>query len=634
MSNTKDFKVADIVQVAGQTTLKTGTTSTSQENYRVIDLDNEAVSSTIADLSTPSNIFFKADGLQVFLLDGGADRVKRLSLSTAWDVTSTLTLVDSKSVSSQTTTPTWVQLSDTGRHMFVLSTSADTVYEYDVDPAYDISAATFTQSQSFVPGGGGGFTSFAFNDDGTKIFFTEGSNTTMSFYTLSTPYDISSVGAESTQAISGATGDGQISFADNGSLMLWLDITNDNLLLFTLSTAYDLSTATLKETKTNIDTDLRSPVFGDSGNNVIFVNRIDDNLYAYDAEVDVLSVDLSTGNYFEVDTSGYEELSFTNPPVSQTFQVLQKGGTGFGLDVGATANFTSGTSAIPYYQDTGTFEFTLTPDGRHALSFETNQVRLMELDKPFDLRAMSLVNYVTTPSANSKGRYLRNDGRYAYITTASSLRQYEIDPPFTGTITQVNNNSDLVNAERLWFKPDGTRFFLSGPVSNATISTFDLTTPWDISTASDASKNLALAVDVTNIGFILSEDGTHLYYGTDTTPDRIFNYVLTTPWDVTSAALVGSIELPSGISLNWKLAGMYPSENKFVLTSSTVVDTFYESLFEFYTSGVTYYAPVYRDTVNFTGGAAPTYNEDSNSKLITFSTNDGGATYYAGYSDV
>jgi hypothetical protein len=635
MSNTKDFKVADIVQVSGQTTLKTGTTSTSQENYRVADLDNEAVSSTIAGLSSPTNIFFKADGLQVFLLDGGtSDNIERLSLSTAWDVTSTLTPIDSFSVSSQTTSPTWVQLSGTGRHMFVLSTSANTVYEYDVDPAYDISAATFTQSQSFVPGGGGGFTSFAFNDDGTKIFFTEGTNTTMSFYTLSTPYDISSVGAESTQAISGATGNGQISFADNGSLMLWLDITNDNLLLFTLSTAYDLSTATLKETKTNIDTDLRSPVFGDSGNNVIFVNRIDDNLYAYDAEVDVLSVDLSTGNYFEVDTSGYEELSFTNPPASQTFQVLQKGGTGFGLDVGATANFTSGTSAIPYYQDTGVFEFTLTPDGRHALSFENNEVRLMELDKPFDLRAMSLVNYVTTPSVNSKGRYLRNDGRYAYATEGSRLRQYEIDPPFTGTITQVNNNSGLVNAERLWFKPDGTRFFLSGPVSNATISTFDLTTPWDISTASDASKNLTLAADVTNIGFILSEDGTHLYYGTDTAPDRIFNYVLTTPWDVTSASLVGSIDLPSGIATGWILAGMYPSENKFVLTEDTVVDTFYESLFEFYTSGVTYYAPVYRDTVNFTGGAAPTYNEDSNSKLITFSTNDGGATYYAGYSDV
>ena len=634
MSNTKDFKVADILQVSEQTTLKTGTTSTSQENYRVADLDNEAVSSTIAGLSTPMNIFFKADGLQVFLLDYVTDDVERLSLSTAWDVTSTLTPVDSFSVTPQTNGSAWVQLSDTGRHMFVLSTGVDTVYEYDVDPAYDISAATFTQSQSFVPGGGGGFTSFAFNADGTKIFFTEGGNTTMSFYTLSTPYDISSVGAESTQAISGATGSGQISFADNGSFMLWLDITNDNLLLFTLSTAYDLSTATLKETKTNIDTDLRSPVFGDSGNNVIFVNRIDDNLYSYNSEVDVLSVDLSTGNYFEIDTSSNQDISFTNPPASQTFQVLQKGGTGFGLDVGATANFTSGTSAIPYYKNTGTFEFTLTPDGRHALSFENNQVRLMELDKPFDLRAMSLVNYVTTPSFDSKSRYLRNDGRYAYATQASSLYQYEIDPPFTGTITEENEATGLVNAERLWFKPDGTRFFLTGPVNTSTISTFDLSTAWDISTASNASKNLVLVGDVTSIGFILSDDGTHLYYGTDLAPDRIFNYVLTTPWDVTSAALVGSIDLPSGIGTTWKLAGMYPSENKFVLTDNAVVDTFYHSLFEFYTSGVTYYAPVYQDTVNFTGGVAPTYDEDSNSKLITFSTNDGGATYYAGYSDV
>jgi hypothetical protein len=426
MSNTKDFKVADVVRVSEQTTLKTGTTSTSQENYRVIDLDNEAVSSTIAGLSTPANIFFKADGLQVFLLDGGtSDNIERLSLSTAWDVTSTLTPIDSFSVSSQTTTPTWVQLSDTGRHMFVLSTSADTVYEYDVDPAYDISAATFTQSQSFVPGGGGGFTSFAFNADGTKIFFTEGSNTTMSFYTLSTPYDISSVGSESTQAISGATGNGFISFADSGASMLWHDTSNDNLLLYTLSTAYDLSTATLKETNTSIDGNLISPVFGDSGDKVLFINNSDDKLYSYNSEVDVLSVDLSTGNYFEIDTSSYEELSFTNPPASQTFQVLQKGGTGFGLDVGATANFTSGTSAIPYYQNTGTFEFTLTPDGRHALSFEASQVRLMKLDQPFDLRAMTLVNYVTTPSRSSRHRYLRNDGRYAYVTNASSLYQYD-----------------------------------------------------------------------------------------------------------------------------------------------------------------------------------------------------------------
>ncbi len=622
MSNTKDFKVTDIVQVSGQTTLKTGTTSTSQENYRIVDLDNEAVSSTIAGLSTPANIFFKADGLQVFLLDLGTnDNVERLSLSTAWDVTSTLTPVDSFSVSPQTTTPAWVQLSDTGRHMFVLSTSADTVYEYDVDPAYDISAATFTQSQSFVPGGGGGFTSFAFNDDGTKIFFTEGSNTTMSFYTLSTPYDISSVGAESTQAISGATGNGQISFADNGSLMLWLDITNNNLLLFTLSTAYDLSTATLKETKTNIDTDLRSPVFGDSGNNVIFVNRIDDNLYAYDAEVDVLSVDLSTGNYFEIDTSGYEELSFTNPPASQTFQVLQKGGTGFGLNVSGTATeVLSYDIAIdenndPYPADENVF---ITDDGRHMMytgSGSAVGTIIIRLNKPYDIQSGVVIDSSANISGND-GIYLRSDGRKAYFSRNSDIRQYDMDTPFTMPASASHTAS--ISGRMIYFKPDGTRFICTGVVSGLTVSTFDLSTPWDLSTATDASKDFAFTNSPSLLQF--SPEGDRLYLNTN---NVAYSYSLTTPWDVTSASLLGTITI-----------GSTGTDRMIIHSSENKIFRFQVENTEVYDISATFFSPVYRDTVNFTGGTAPTYNQDCNRKLITFSTDDGGATYYAGYQDV
>ena len=622
MANSKDFKVTDIVQVSGQTTLKTGTTSTSQENYRIVDLDNEAVSSTIAGLSTPANIFFKADGLQVFLLDLGTnDNVERLSLSTAWDVTSTLTPVDSFSVSPQTTTPAWVQLSDTGRHMFVLSTSADTVYEYDVDPAYDISAATFTQSQSFVPGGGGGFTSFAFNDDGTKIFFTEGSNTTMSFYTLSTPYDISSVGAESTQAISGATGNGQISFADNGSLMLWLDITNNNLLLFTLSTAYDLSTATLKETKTNIDTDLRSPVFGDSGNNVIFVNRIDDNLYAYDAEVDVLSVDLSTGNYFEIDTSGYEELSFTNPPASQTFQVLQKGGTGFGLNVSGTATeVLSYDIAIdenndPYPADENVF---ITDDGRHMMytgSGSAVGTIIIRLNKPYDIQSGVVIDSSANISGND-GIYLRSDGRKAYFSRNTEIRQYNMDTPFTMPGSASYTSS--IAGGNIYFKPDGTRFICTGVVSGLTISTFDLSTPWDLSTATDASKDFAFVTTPKMIKF--STEGDRLYLGS---ANVAYSYSLTTPWDVTSASLLGTITI-----------GSTGTDRMIIHSSENKIFRFQVENTEVYDISATFFSPVYRDTVNFTGGTAPTYNQDCNRKLITFSTDDGGATYYAGYQDV
>lgn len=622
MANSKDFKVTDIVQVSGQTTLKTGTTSTSQENYRIVDLDNEAVSSTIAGLSTPANIFFKADGLQVFLLDLGTnDNVERLSLSTAWDVTSTLTPVDSFSVSPQTTTPAWVQLSDTGRHMFVLSTGEDTVYEYDVDPAYDISAATFTQSQSFVPGGGGGFTSFAFNDDGTKIFFTEGSNTTMSFYTLSTPYDISSVGAESTQAISGATGNGQISFADNGSLMLWLDITNNNLLLFTLSTAYDLSTATLKETKTNIDTDLRSPVFGDSGNNVIFVNRIDDNLYAYDAEVDVLSVDLSTGNYFEIDTSGYEELSFTNPPASQTFQVLQKGGTGFGLNVSGTATeVLSYDIAIdenndPYPADENVF---ITDDGRHMMytgSGSAVGTIIIRLNKPYDIQSGVVIDSSANISGND-GIYLRSDGRKAYFSRNTEIRQYNMDTPFTMPGSASYTSS--IAGGNIYFKPDGTRFICTGVVSGLTISTFDLSTPWDLSTATDASKDFAFVTTPKMIKF--STEGDRLYLGS---ANVAYSYSLTTPWDVTSASLLGTITI-----------GSTGTDRMIIHSSENKIFRFQVENTEVYDISATFFSPVYRDTVNFTGGTAPTYNQDCNRKLITFSTDDGGATYYAGYQDV
>ncbi len=123
------------------------------------------------------------------------------------------------------------------------------------------------------------------------------------------------------------------------------------------------------------------------------------------------------------------------------------------------------------------------------------------------------------------------------------------------------------NPRALAFSSDGTMMFTSGP--STIFKQYDLSTPWDVSTATFSSNEFEAFNEETNLGnFAFKTDGTKGYVvGSANT--RIYQYTFSTAWDVTTGSydnVNGWVGTQAGTpsSLNFK-----PDGTKVFITGAT-----------------------------------------------------------------
>ena len=138
-----------------------------------------------------------------------------------------------------------------------------------------------------------------------------------------------------------------------------------------------------------------------------------------------------------------------------------------------------------------------------------------------------------------------SDGTKMYVIrsdsgTRVSIEQFTLSTPWDSSTLSWTTYKDIktgcftsVQARGLDFKPDGTRVFVASQ-GNKKVAHYDLTTPWDISTATNQTCSAFAETNVRNIQ--LSSDGKILYLGGNT-DDDIKKYSLSTPYDVTTITL-------------------------------------------------------------------------------------------------
>ena len=141
--------------------------------------------SVYAQAVGPLDVTFSGDGTTMFVVDTNSDSVYRYDLSTAWDIT-TASYVTSKSVYAQDANPFGVALSGDGTKMFVIGLDSDSVHRYDLGTAWDITTASYV-SLKYVGSQDTGPVGVAFSGDGTKMFVIGSSNESVYRYDLATP---------------------------------------------------------------------------------------------------------------------------------------------------------------------------------------------------------------------------------------------------------------------------------------------------------------------------------------------------------------------------------------------------------------------------------------------------------------
>jgi sugar lactone lactonase YvrE len=238
--------------------------------------------------TVPQSVFFKPDGTKMYVMGTSGDDINEYTLSTPWSVT-TATFVQLFSVAAQEISPNGLYITDDGTKMYVVGDTSDSVNEYSLSTAWNVSTATFVRlfsvaTQTTSP------QSVFFSDTGDKMYIVSGTVSAMYEYDLATPWDVSTAsynpvgnfGRFSVAAQESAPNG--IFFKPDGTKMYVTGSTGDDVNEYSLSTAWDVTTATFVRLF-SVAAQAVAPqgiFFKPTGTSMYIIDNTADAIYDYD----------------------------------------------------------------------------------------------------------------------------------------------------------------------------------------------------------------------------------------------------------------------------------------------------------------------------------------------------------------
>jgi sugar lactone lactonase YvrE len=223
------------LNVAGNTILS---------NVDMLNASYDSVSFSVAAQEiTPSGLFFSPDGTRMYVTGSDGDDVNQYSLSTPW-VVSSATFVTAFSIAGQETDPRGIFFRADGLKMYIVGRTNDTVYQYALTRPWTISTASYESisfsvtSQDTDPRG------VFFKPDGLTMYITGITNDDVYQYALSTAWNVSTATFTQSFSVSGQeTIPQDLSFTGDGSRMFIIGSSGDDVTVYNLTTPWDISTA-------------------------------------------------------------------------------------------------------------------------------------------------------------------------------------------------------------------------------------------------------------------------------------------------------------------------------------------------------------------------------------------------------
>ena len=292
------------------------TANVPERNYALDSASYDNKSFSVASQDTePHGVYFKSDGLKMYVVGNNNDNIYQYILSTAWDVSTASYDNKSFSTGTQDAAPRDVFLNDDGTKAYVAGGINSTIYEYDLSTAYDISTASYNSvsfsvaSQEVLP------TGFFFKPDGTKFWICGQVTDAVYQYSLSTSWDLSTASFDSV-TFSVATEDTapqSLFFKSDGTKMYVTGRDGDAVYQYTLSTAWDLSTASYDSVSFDVSSQDGLPTavfFKDDGTKMYIGGDTNNTIYQYSTEFT-----LTAGQSHFVQTDGTIGLTADDPSV-------------------------------------------------------------------------------------------------------------------------------------------------------------------------------------------------------------------------------------------------------------------------------------------------------------------------------
>jgi hypothetical protein len=511
--------------------------------------------SVAAQDTAPMGISFNPNGTKMFVVGSVGVDVNEYTLSTGFDA-STASFVDAFSVSAQDTQPQDVTFNTDGTKMYVIGYVGVDVNEYVLSTGFDVSTAVYSQvfsvsSQNSQPRG------IVFNASGTKMYIL-GRAAPASFfeYSLSTAFDISTASFVNSFDISAKETDCYgIALSTDGTKIFASGRLSDAVHQYSMSTAFDVSTASFTQSFSvaSQDTDSRGLAFSGDGNKMFVVGDAGNDVNEYD-----IGSFVSTSGYNPVHTTASIDSTYWTDINSMTAdQAAGDGNVYYAISTDDRTTWTvidntDGERDI-VRNNAGTWQYN--SNGTYASETWVNGATNTELatlaeamegataSVPYDLANSTQVTFTSAPSVGGLEAFILSvDGTRGYFLTSSNI-VYQSDLPsaFTGSggswgsLTNFSVTSQETSPRGIRFKSDGTKMYILGYASDA-IHQYSLSTAWDVTSASYDSVSFSVSSQSTTpAGLSFSENGLYVYI-TDVNTKVVYQYNLSTAWDISSAS--------------------------------------------------------------------------------------------------
>lgn len=458
-----------------------------------------------AEENSPRGVTLSPDGLRLYVIGSTGDEVNQYTLSTAWQP-GTGSFVQNFSVAAQNTGPLKVRFKTDGTKMYVLGNN-NTLYEYNLSIAWDISTASYSQFKALTPGTNAA--GLCFRPTGTIMYITDDTSNAIYQYALSTAWNISTISLTRTVTIAGITGQNDIFMRDDG-LKMYLQAqttTESNALReYTLSSAFNPATASFVRYSRALYGQGISEFKSDGTRMVV--------------------------NNFDIDTEeGYQMTTAWNIST-------------------AAYPVTTDIGRLPLNQDEEQFYvigLAFKTDGTkiYVVNLNDNAISEFNLSSAWDITTMSYVQEFVVASPFSYAVYniyFKPDGLKLYAITSqstASVQEYTLSSAWNVTTASLTNTLSISAQEGssprgIFFKDDGTKMYTTGQSSDG-VNQYDLSTPWDTSTASFQFKFSVSGQETNPVAVFFKPEGDVMYV-MGISGDDINQYRLSTPWNVSTAS--------------------------------------------------------------------------------------------------
>jgi hypothetical protein len=485
------------------------------------------------------------DGTKLFITATGGDAIYRWNLSTPYEIT-TATYLNSFAFGTQVVDPSGFSISPDGTKLFVLSLAVDIIYSYTMSTPFDLTTMTYdtvaltVTTQEATPLG------MRVKPDGTKLWVIGTTNDILREYTMSTPWSLATA-VFSTSSIAVTTQDTSpqdFCWSGDGLKLYVLGATVDNVFEYTASTAFAANTLTYTRT------------------------------WDVGQEIPVTSTAGLVGMYFVPNT---KKLYLLEPAVDLIFQLdtytTDRAGFKWWADTASPTSFKSVSALAP------TVRFR--PDGKYYFVSRANKIETFQCTTPWVVQSSDTsisvydiyANDGTTVSAGTRFTFSSDGTKYYTHTTAGYVTQYTLRKAWDVTTAYFDTGIQLTTGTlySIRFSADGLRLYHGVGDNNVYIRT--LTTPFDLATITGVQTTWTHAsyINTTHVVYdVMIGDGTAVYISTSQA--YVSKFKLSTPYDFNTATYAGRIYLGNITSTTTYGVASNPDGTRFYASGNLAIN--------------------------------------------------------------